>query len=179
MLKKELTRLEQEQASSTILLLGTNLTPEQISIVSTIQRNLVVLDTCYETLNINFIVMNNVHGAYLAGKHLIELGQSEIGYIESNSRMYNFDMRKKGYLQSLSEHGIEIKKENVFSLSPTMIFSQDVFIEKIKKRTYNLPTALFCEADYMAISLLLCFMHLYYLIQSLDDKVFESAWFHD
>ncbi|WP_299095057.1 LacI family DNA-binding transcriptional regulator [uncultured Metabacillus sp.] len=154
MLKEELTRLEQEQASSGILLLGTNLTPEQISIVSTIQRNLVVLDTCFETLNTNFVVMNNVHGAYLAGNHLIELGHSEIGYIESNSRMYNFAMRKKGFLQSLSEHGLTIKKENVFSLSPTMISSQDGFIEKIRKQSYSLPTALFCEADYMAISVI-------------------------
>ncbi|WP_078435141.1 MULTISPECIES: LacI family DNA-binding transcriptional regulator [Bacillaceae] len=154
MLKEELTRLEQEQPSSGILLLGTNLTPEQINIVSTIQQNLVVLDTCFETLNTNFIVMNNVHGAYLAGRHLIELGHSEIGYIESNSRMYNFEMRKIGFLQSLSEHGLEIKNENVFFLSPTTISSQDVFIEKIKKRSHNLPTALFCEADYIAISVI-------------------------
>lgn len=152
MLKEELTRLEQEQASSGILLLGTNLTPEQIKIVSAIQRNIVVLDTCFETLSTNFVVMNNIHGAYLAGNHLIELGHTNIGYIESNSRMYNFDMRKRGFLQSLSEHGLKIKNENVFSLSPTMISSQDVFIDKLRKRSHNLPTALFCEADYMAIS---------------------------
>ncbi|HZH58587.1 MAG TPA: LacI family DNA-binding transcriptional regulator [Metabacillus sp.] len=154
MLKEELTRLEQEQPSSGILLLGTNLTPEQINIVSTIQQNLVVLDTCFEILNTNFVVMNNIHGAYLAGNHLIELGHSEIGYIESNSRMYNFDMRKKGFLHALNEHSLKMKNENVFSLSPTMISSQDLFIERMRKRSHNLPTALFCEADYMAISVI-------------------------
>jgi DNA-binding LacI/PurR family transcriptional regulator len=153
-LKDELTRLEQEQSSAGILLLGTNLTAEQIKMVSTIQSNLVVLDTCYETVDTNFVVMNNIHGAYLAGNHLIDLGHRDIGYIESNSRMYNFDMRKKGFLQALNEHGIKIENENYYSISPTTISSQDVFKAKISKRSNDLPTALFCEADYMAISVI-------------------------
>ncbi|MBT2654068.1 LacI family DNA-binding transcriptional regulator [Bacillus sp. ISL-18] len=153
-LQDEITRLEQEQKSAGILLLGTNLTPEQINIVACVQPNMVVLDTCFETLDVSFVVMNNVYGGYQAGQYLMELGHQQIGYVGSNTRMYNFDMRKKGFLQALSENGLMIAETNYFSVSPTVISSQDVFKEKIKNRLNQLPSALFCEADYMAISVI-------------------------
>jgi DNA-binding LacI/PurR family transcriptional regulator len=153
-LDEEITRLEKDQKSAGILLLGTNLTPEQILLVANIQPNLVVLDTCYETLDVNFVLMNNVYGAYHAGKKLIELGHEDIGYVESNIRMYNFEMRKKGFMQVINENGLKINDQNQFSISPTMITSQDAFKDKISSRLDQLPTALFCEADYMAISVI-------------------------
>jgi len=153
-LQDEITRLEQEQRSAGILLLGTNLTPEQINLVASVQPNIVVLDTCFETLDVSFVVMNNVYGAYQAGQFLMELGHQQIGYVGSNTRMYNFDMRRKGFLQALSENGLMIAETNYFSVSPTVISSQDVFKEKIKNRLNQLPSALFCEADYMAISVI-------------------------
>ncbi|PAD66122.1 LacI family transcriptional regulator [Bacillus sp. 7586-K] len=153
-LKEEIARLEQEQKSAGILLLGTNLTPEQINIVSSVQPNLVVLDTCFETLDVNFVVMNNIYGAYQAGKYLIELGHKNIGYVESTTRMYNFDMRRKGFLQALEENDLKIAEHNYFSISPTVITSQEEFKIKIKDQINKLPSALFCEADYMAISVI-------------------------
>ncbi|MEH7416260.1 LacI family DNA-binding transcriptional regulator [Neobacillus drentensis] len=153
-LQDEITRLEQEQKSAGILLLGTNLTPEQINLVASVQPNIVVLDTCFETMDVSFVVMNNVYGAYQAGQYLMELGHQQIGYVGSNTRMYNFDMRKKGFLQALSENGLKIAETNFFSVSPTVISSQDAFKEKIKERLNQMPSALFCEADYMAISVI-------------------------
>ncbi|MEH7096310.1 LacI family DNA-binding transcriptional regulator [Neobacillus vireti] len=153
-LQDEITRLEQEQKSAGILLLGTNLTPEQINLVASVQPNIVVLDTCFETMDVSFVVMNNVYGAYQAGQYLMELGHEQIGYVGSNTRMYNFDMRKKGFLQALSENGLKIAENNYFSVSPTVISSQDTFKEKIINRLKHLPSALFCEADYMAISVI-------------------------
>lgn len=153
-LKEEISRLEQEQKSSGILLLGTNLTADQIKIVANVQQNLVVLDTCFETLDVNFVVMNNIYGAYKAGRYLVELGHKNIGYVESNTRMYNFDMRKQGFLQAISESGLKIPQNNYFSLSPTVISSQDEFKTKVQKFLNNMPSALFCECDYMAISVI-------------------------
>ena len=153
-LEEELLQLEQNQKSAGILLLGTNLNPQQIKLIANIQPNLVVLDTCFETLDINFVVMNNLYGAYEAGEYLINLGHKRIGYVASKTRIYNFDMRKKGFLQALSEHHIDITEENFFSISPTVIAAQDDFKQTITNRTQPLPTAVFCEADYMAISVI-------------------------
>ncbi|OLS39066.1 LacI family DNA-binding transcriptional regulator [Bacillus sp. MRMR6] len=159
-LEEEITRLENEQKSAGILLLGTNLTADQINIIAGIQPNLVVLDTCFETLDANFVVMNNAFGAYQAGQYLMDLGHREIGYVESNIRMYNFNMRKKGFVQALTERNLTIKNNHYFSISPTTISPQEAFTDKIKKSLDNLPTALFCETDYMAISVIKSFTEL-------------------
>lgn len=153
-LQEEISRIENEQKSAGILLLGTNLTPEQIKIIADIQPNLVVLDTCFETIDANFVVMNNVFGAYQAGQYLLKLGHRKIGYVESEIRMYNFDMRKKGFIQALTESNLRIDESNYFSISPTTIAPQEAFTEKLKNRMDHLPTALFCETDYMAISVI-------------------------
>jgi DNA-binding LacI/PurR family transcriptional regulator len=68
--------------------------------------------------------------------------------------MYNFNMRKKGFIQALTERNLRIDENNYFSISPTTISPQEAFTEKIKNSLDNLPTALFCETDYMAISVI-------------------------
>jgi DNA-binding LacI/PurR family transcriptional regulator len=152
-LYEEISRLEREQKSDGILLLGTNLSPEQIKLVAEVQPNLVVLDTCFNTIDINFVVMNNQYGGYQAAKHLMDLGHQNIGYVSSDTRMYNFKMREKGFFEALSENDLKIDKTNYYSLSPTLITSQDSFKEAIKNQK-ELPSALFCECDYIAISVL-------------------------
>ncbi|RKL68359.1 LacI family transcriptional regulator [Salipaludibacillus neizhouensis] len=153
-LEEEISQLEQEQKSAGILLLGTNLTANQINIVAKQQPKLVVLDTCFETLDVNFVVMNNFLGAFRAGEHLAKLGHKKIGYVQSNSRMYNFDERKRGFMKATSDHNLEVDKNHLYSISPTLVSSQDVFKQKILENGDNLPTALFCECDYMAISVI-------------------------
>jgi len=153
-LEEEITQLEKNQKSAGILLLGTNLNAEQIKLIATMQPNLVVLDTCFETLEVNFVSINNVYGAYQAGKFITDLGHQSIGYVASDARIYNFDMRKKGFLQAMSESDLEIADEHYFSISPTVLVEQSVFTHAIKNLNGQLPTALFCEADYMAISVI-------------------------
>jgi DNA-binding LacI/PurR family transcriptional regulator len=150
-----INRYIKENNANGILLLGTNLNKEQILQVAQIEPHLVVLDTCFEMLDVNFIVMNNAMGAYQAGIHLVGLGHSDIGYVQSNSRMYNFDSRKKGFMSALNEVNLSVPEENLFSISPTMLASQEDFKDQLlqhKKTVGHLPTALFCECDYIAIS---------------------------
>ena len=158
-LKKEIIQLEKNQKSAGILLLGTNLSANQIQLISDIQPHLVVLDTCFETLAIDFVVMNNTYGAYEAGKYLVDLGHTNIGYVGSQARIYNFDMRKKGFLAAMGEHHLTIEDDNIFSISPMILTSQEAFKNVIATRDH-LPTALFCEADYMAISVIKSFTEL-------------------
>jgi len=146
--------METEHESNGLILLGTNLTSDQIRTIAKKQPNLVVLDTCYETLSVNYIVMNNVMGAYQAASHLIELGHRTIGYVESNSRMYNFDSRKRGFFQALEEERIKWNDRYLFTVSPTVVSSQEEFKQQLAKLKGELPTALFCECDYIAISVI-------------------------
>ncbi|WP_028552612.1 LacI family DNA-binding transcriptional regulator [Paenibacillus sp. UNC451MF] len=146
--------LENEHEAGGMILLGTNLTQEQIRLIAKKQPNLVVLDTCYETLNVHFIVMNNKMGAYQAGRHLLDLGHRRIGYVQSTSRMYNFDSRKSGFMTALREEGLELEQTLLFSASPTTFISQEELKGKFTELGDAMPTALFCECDYIAISVI-------------------------
>ncbi|MCC3377151.1 LacI family DNA-binding transcriptional regulator [Cohnella sp. REN36] len=149
----EIQRLAADYEASGLILLGTNLSRDQVALVSEHVKNLVVLDTCYESLAADFVVMNNFMGGYQAASHLIELGHRRIGYAQSKSRMYNFDARRRGFEAALEEHGLSISKEHLFTLAPTVVSPQEEFVQAWSALSER-PTALFCECDYMAISVI-------------------------
>ncbi|TVX83846.1 LacI family transcriptional regulator [Peribacillus simplex] len=152
-LENEINQFTEDNACNGILLLGTDLTKKQITFIAEHQPNVVVLDTCFETLNIDFVNMNSTLGAYQAGKHFIELGHRRIGYVQSNVRIRNFDLRKEGFLMALKENNLSILEKDYFSVMPTTLSSQEQLKQNILKCGDDLPTALFCESDYIAISL--------------------------
>jgi len=152
-LESGLAQLESDHETDGIILLGTNLPEDLIRLISAKQQKLVVIDTCYETLNANFILMNNFMGAYQAARHLIELGHRRIGYVQSVSRIYNFNERRRGFLRALEEENLTLREDDIFTVVPTEITVQEAFIQAVRERQ-DLPTALFCECDYIAISVI-------------------------
>ena len=146
-----------EGNSKGMILLGTNLDQEMIRQIAGMETNLVVLDTCFETLAVNFVVMNNVKGAYDAGRYLCEHGHERIGYVQSDIRMYNFDMRRQGFMTALLEHRLNVNDSDLFTVTPTLLSVQEDFKQQIQarlNRNESLPTAMFCECDYIAISVI-------------------------
>ncbi|WP_067840521.1 LacI family DNA-binding transcriptional regulator [Amphibacillus sediminis] len=150
---EELKQLEAEHPSAGILLLGTNLTSEQIKLVKEIQPQLVVVDTWVNNLPVNAVSINNYLGGYQAAKYLLENGHRQIGYGEGVPRIENFELRKKGFFDTLREAGVSIEEHNVFRLPAMEINEQEAVLQALKNHD-QLPTAIFCENDYMAISMI-------------------------
>lgn len=154
--EQEIRTFSEDNQSDGVIVLGTNLTSVDIlEIANRLSPRLVVLDNCFDTLPVHFVGINNRMGAYQAGAHLCKLGHHEIGYIASNVHIHNFEERKEGFQEALKAYDRQINPEHCFSVAPTMLSSQDNLKAQIK--TYletgrNLPTALFCECDYIAIS---------------------------
>ncbi|MBO9598552.1 MAG: LacI family DNA-binding transcriptional regulator [Cohnella sp.] len=148
--------IAEEKRSDGVILLGTNLDKKHLArIAETLSLPLVVMDTCFETLPIPFIQINNAMGGYQAGMHLCRLGHARIGYIASDIRIRNFDDRRSGFAEALRENGLELSPECVFSVAPTILSSQDALKQQLSSYLDSgrkLPTAFFCECDYMAIS---------------------------
>lgn len=147
--------IAEEHRSNGVILLGTNLGREQIAAAADRLPQLVVLDTCYDTLPIHFVEINNAMGAYQAGAHLCELGHKDIGYVASNVRIHNFEERKSGFLAALRERGLEVAPSRTFAVAPTLLSSQESMRQQLEaciRSEGRLPTALFCECDYIAIS---------------------------
>jgi LacI family transcriptional regulator len=153
-LRDDLMRLEEEHPSQALILLGTNLLPEEIELLLDVQKNLVVLDTYYELLDTNFVVMNNHMGAYKAGSYLAELGHRRIGYIRSKDRMHNFTERNEGFYRALQDCNIPIAQHNVFAVDSDIEQAHQQFKLTLKRRSRPLPTAFFCECDYIAIGVI-------------------------
>ncbi|MCL6573738.1 MAG: LacI family DNA-binding transcriptional regulator [Bacillus sp. (in: Bacteria)] len=155
--ERDLRELQKESEHTGIILLGTNLNKKQIEAVLAIQKNLVVLDNLVDELEVDFVVMNNIMGAYQACSYMVKQGHKHIGYVQSDFRMHNFDSRKKGFEKAQNDLGFQLAKEDIFVLSPSILSAQEQFQKQIKERIKNnktLPTALFCENDYLAISVI-------------------------
>lgn len=147
--------IHKENRNSGVILLGTNLSRQQISQIADQFPQLVVLDTCYETLPIPFVEINNVMGAYQAGSYLYEIGHREIGYVASNDRIHNFNARKQGFMSALQDRELTIPHNRIFSVAPSILSSQQSMKQQFQlylQANGHLPTAIFCECDYIAIS---------------------------
>lgn len=152
-IREDLKRIEDEQPSDGIFLLGTNLTLQQIEEVQKIQKNLVVLDTCAPQSNLDFISINNYQGAYQAAEYLIKKGHHKVGYAESKTRIYNFSERKRGFFDAMNSHGISSKDVNIYQMHGMKIETDIENFTDLQSDS-SLPTAVFCENDYIAISLI-------------------------
>lgn len=105
--QRDIQMVAEEKRSAGTIVLGTNLTREQISDIHGKLPNLIVLDTCFDTLPVQFIQINNVMGAYQAGAYLCDMGHTSIGYIASNVRIHNFEERKRGFFGGTHGTGAE------------------------------------------------------------------------
>lgn len=152
-LLEELAEVEQEQASAGIILLGTNLSSEQIKEIQEEYKKIVILDTHFPELSSNFVSINNYLGGYQAADYLIRLGHVKIGYVMGIPRIQNFIERKDGFYKRLKENNLTLSDPFLFQL-PAMEINDGENIQQRFETLSEKPTAFFCENDYMAISLI-------------------------
>jgi DNA-binding LacI/PurR family transcriptional regulator len=154
-LENNMQAVGEENKDNGVILLGTNLDRQQIEFIAEQLPHLVVLDTCFDTLPVNFVQINNEMGAYQAGKYLYEKGHRTIGYMASDVRIHNFNARKRGFRLALKEYGLVISEEHLFHVAPTILSSQPEMKKQLEAYISSgeqLPSAIFCECDYIAIS---------------------------
>lgn len=116
------------------------------------QIPMVVLDRDFPSKEVDVVLTDNMHGGYLATKHLISLGHNQIGCISGPSFINPSNERIIGYKKALEEANIPINPELIITgdFSPqsgwndahTLLTSKDP------------PTAIFACNDMMAIGVL-------------------------
>ena len=99
--------------------------------------------------NIDYIVLDNVSGGYMAMEHLYKLGHRRIGIVAGGFNISTAIERTEGAKRLLRDHGIK--------LDPSLIvechFSKDLAFQATKNflSMRRPPTAIFAENDYMAL----------------------------
>ena len=99
---------------------------------------------------VDSVFADNYQVGSLAAEHLIELGHSSFGIVAGNPNVSSTQMRIRGFIEYLEKCDHTIKEHNIlfgtFSLESGSILAQEMF-----SANDNLPTALFCLNDQLAI----------------------------
>ena len=98
---------------------------------------------------------NNEYGAYLATRHLLELGHRRIAFMGDYSRFEFYRLRFGGYCRALLEASLEIDQELVWDVSRGEKLDRKLAglkAEAIGKDGY--PTAIFAASSHLALDVL-------------------------
>lgn len=148
--KESILSLAKEDPRAGIILLGTELSSDDLNFLKDIKVPVVIVDSYFELEDYDCVVMNNIDASYKAVKYLFEKGYKEIGHFESSVIINNFSERKEGYRKALKKLGLEFKPEYSFSLESTMEGAYRDMVKILEKKP-KLPQAIFSDNDTIAV----------------------------
>lgn len=132
-----------------IMLLATEMTKENLKPFEKLNIPLLLLDSYFESENLDTVIINNIKGVYKATCYLAELGHIDIGYLHSSVWINNFDQRMTGFKKAINDKGLKLNKNFIFCLESTIDGSyKNMF--RILENKPQLPTALFADNDIIA-----------------------------
>ncbi len=154
--RKEQLEALKKTGSDGILLLGTEMTSTDYEFFQDLNIPFVILDSYFDDINCDSVLINNVQGAYLATEYLTARGHNAIGYLRSNTRISNFQEREDGYYKSLRHNNIPTIHPYVINITPT---TEQAYLDMIGYLKTNpaFPTAFFADNDIIAAAAIRAF----------------------
>ena len=127
-----------------------DVTEELIQELHTREISCMAVDSHPYVDGLSTIYVDNVHGARLACRHLVELGHDEIVFLRAGSGRPSIDERSHGILAELEAAGLSKKKKDVFVDAAELTFQAGY--EKTRQLLEKRPeiTAMACANDELA-----------------------------
>lgn len=110
----------------------------------------VLLDNNESEITMPAIVVDDVHGGYIAVKYLIECGHTEIGCIVGEYKLHSSKARLEGYKKAMKECGIDIREDLIGFCEYNFDASYQIAHEWLSRG--KRPTAIFAYDDIMAMA---------------------------
>ena len=110
---------------------------------------IIVMDREISGDNLVNVLVDGEQGGYTATRHLIDAGHRNIAYISGPNDSYDSQLRYQGYLQALSEAGLE--EQSKWRLSGNFVREGGYNATKMMIMQGSLPSAVFYGNDEMAI----------------------------
>lgn len=138
------------EPDTALVLLGTELSPEDLVIYQNAHCPLLLLDYWSFDMDFNGVMINNADSVRMAVNYLFKKGHEEIGYLRGKFRILGFEQRQSGYFSAMRDHGVQCKNEFLVDLSTTMNGAYKDMLDYLEKRP-SLPTAFFADNDMIAL----------------------------
>lgn len=139
-----------------MILLGTNMTSENIKHFENVKIPLVLLDTYIPGAKVDCVVINNIEGARSATDYLIRKCKSQPGYLHSIQCFHNFEERADGFYKAVRQNGMASSKSIVHRVSPSVDGAYADMIELINDGE-PLASCYFADNDEIAIGAMRAF----------------------
>ncbi|HBA97829.1 MAG TPA: LacI family transcriptional regulator [Lachnospiraceae bacterium] len=133
-----------------IILLGTEMGMEDFRIFQSLPLPVVLLDTYFETVQADYVLINNVQGAYLATSYLIKRTRQQPGYLCSSYTIGNFRERAAGFYSAVRASGMPASKSIVHRLSPSVEGAFSDMMEILEQKE-ELARCYFADNDLIAV----------------------------
>ena len=102
-----------------VILLATEMDEAALRAFSNIQTPMVILDAYFEKLAFNYVLINNIQGAFIATEHLIRRRRAQPGYLRSAFPISNFEQRADGFYKAVRAAGMSTAASPVLRLTPS------------------------------------------------------------
>ena len=133
-----------------IILLATEMDLPSVKRFSGLRTPLVLLDSYFETLERDCILINNIQGAFLATDYLIMKRRTQPGYLHSSYSINNFEERADGFYKAIRKNGLSSSKSVVHRLTPSQEGAYEDMRELIAAGE-DLAKCYFADNDIIAI----------------------------
>lgn len=112
----------------------------------------IAVDRDLDDMPVSQVMVDNIGGGLIAGRHLLDLGHRDIGVIAGPDGLGASAKRLEGFIRALSEAGLTVREERVFRGDFRAASGRAVIKRWLEAD--SLPSAVFAANDLMAIGAL-------------------------
>jgi LacI family transcriptional regulator, galactose operon repressor len=116
-----------------------------------------VMFNCMDELPVSYVAIDQQAGAKIAVEHLIDNGHKSIAYLccPSGDLLEAGKTRKDGFEQALFEHDLPVFGKNIIPGNASKRGGYDAMQTMLAERRDDLPSAIFCHNDSVALGAML------------------------
>lgn len=129
-----------------LIVLGTELTEQDIQLLQALPTPLVVIDSFFDVLECNFVNMNNKDAVYKIIAYFVQRGFRHIGFIASNVQTVNFQLRKEAFAEGMKAFGLSFSTRDIVTVDSTYDGAYQDMLSKLNNGLV-VPECYFCTND--------------------------------
>nr|WP_314463328.1 substrate-binding domain-containing protein [uncultured Clostridium sp.] len=139
-----------EDTDTGLVILGTELSEEDIELFTSFKNPIVLLDYWDDKMRISSVSIWNEEAAGQAIRELMRNGHQAIGYLKGNFRIKAFRERERGIINQMRAAGLVLNPDYIVELQTTMDGAR-ADMEQYLGHDPKLPTAYFADNDMIAL----------------------------